>query len=46
LREDGEIGEVGDVLGEVLRDAKLVARENIVDAEVVELVELVLGVVE
>jgi hypothetical protein len=33
------------VLGEVLRDAKLVARENIVDAEV-ELVELVLGVVE
>lgn len=46
MREDGEIGEVGDVLGEVLRDAKLVARENIVDAEVVELVELVLGVVE
>jgi hypothetical protein len=40
------MGEVGEVLGEVLRDAKLVARENIVDAEVVELVELVLGVVE
>lgn len=40
------MGEVGEVLGELLRDAKLVARENTVDAEVVEAVELVLGVVE
>lgn len=40
------MGEVGEVLGEVVRDAKLVAREKIVGTVAVELVELVLGVVE
>ncbi len=40
------MSEVGEVLGEVLRDPKLVAREKIVGAVAVELVELVLGVEE
>lgn len=40
------MGEVGEVLGELARESKLVAREKIVGAVAVELVELVLGVVE
>lgn len=40
------MGEVGEVPGDVLRDAKLVAREKIVGTVAAEPVELLLAVVE
>lgn len=46
LKGKEEVGEVGEVLGEVVEEPKLEAREKIVGAVAVELVELVLGVVE